>query len=101
MLHEPVGYLSQQVIPRVASVNAMIAVGVDKFFEILDTKIHEAKEMLLERYKHIISQDPSSAKFMYENGLMEGYVPEEPAALAHLLAVLRANGLFKSLVHRG
>ena len=35
MLHEPVGYLSQQVIPRVASVNAMIAVGVDKFLEIL------------------------------------------------------------------
>ena len=53
---------------------AMEAEGnVDKFFEILDTKIHEAKEMLVERYKHIISQDPSSAKFMYENGLMLGY----------------------------
>ena len=35
MLHEPVGYLSQQVIPCVTAVDAMIAVGVDKFLEIL------------------------------------------------------------------
>ena len=37
---------------------AMEAEGnVDKFFEILDTKIHEAKEMLVERYKHIITEE--------------------------------------------
>ena len=46
---------------------------ISAFFEILDTKIHEAKDMLVERYNWIISQDPSSAKFMYENGTMLGY----------------------------
>ena len=40
MLHEPVGYLSQQVIPCVTAVDAMIAVGVDKFLEILSCLHH-------------------------------------------------------------
>ena len=58
---------------------------VDKFFEILDKKIHEAKDMLIERFDWICSQDPSSAQFMYENRLMEGYIPEEgiKSALKH------------------
>ena len=58
---------------------------VDKFFEILDQKIHEAKDMLIERFDWICSQDPSSAQFMYENRLMEGYIPEEgiKSALKH------------------
>ena len=47
------------------------------FLGLLDTKIHEARDMLLERFEYICSQSPDSAKFMYENGLMEGYVPEE------------------------
>ena len=46
---------------------------VNLFMQILDEKIHEAKDMLIERYKWIISQDTDSAKFMYENGLMAGY----------------------------
>lgn len=58
---------------------------VNKFFSILNTKICEAKDMLLERFEWICSQDPDSAKFMYENGLMAGYVPEEGirSALKH------------------
>ena len=40
MLHEPICYLSQQVIPCVASVNAMIAVGVDKFLEVFISLNH-------------------------------------------------------------
>ena len=58
---------------------------VDKFLEILDQKIHEAKDMLIERFDWICSQDPSSAQFMYENRLMEGYIPEEgiKSALKH------------------
>ena len=47
---------------------------VDKFMELLDIKIHEAKDMLIERFEWICSQSPASAKFMYENGLMAGYV---------------------------
>ena len=33
--------------------------------------------MLIERFEWICSQNPASARFMYENGLMAGYVPEE------------------------
>ena len=58
---------------------------VDTFMKILDTKIHEAKDMLIERFNYICSQDASSAKFMYENNVMAGYVPEEGirSALKH------------------
>ena len=55
------------------------------FFRLLDTKIHEAKDMLIERFEYICSQDPASARFMYENGTMAGYIPEEGirSALKH------------------
>lgn len=58
---------------------------VEKFMVLLDQKIHEAKDMLLERFNYICSQSPASAKFMYENGTMKGYVPEEGirSALKH------------------
>ena len=41
--------------------------------------------MLLERFEWICSQSPDSAKFMYENNLMAGYIPEEGirSALKH------------------
>ena len=59
--------------------------AVDKFLGILDQKIHEAKDMLIERFDWICSQNPDSAKFMYENGTMAGYIPEEGirSALKH------------------
>ena len=58
---------------------------VEDFMKLLDKKIHEAKDMLIERFDWICSQDPSSAQFMYENRLMEGYIPEEgiKSALKH------------------
>lgn len=58
---------------------------VAEFMNILDEAIHDAKDMLIERFKYICSQNPASAKFMYENGLMEGYIPEEGirSALKH------------------
>ena len=43
------------------------------FMELLDTKIHEAKDMLIERYNWICAQSPTAAKFMYENKLGIGY----------------------------
>ena len=46
---------------------------VDHFMDILDHKIHEAKDMLLERFEWICSQSPDGAKFMYENNVMSGY----------------------------
>lgn len=50
---------------------------VKKFMILLDKKIHEAKDMLIERFNWICSQSPEAAKFMWENGTMEGYIPEE------------------------
>ena len=41
--------------------------------KLLDKKIAEARDMLIERYNWICSQNPASAQFMYENGLMAGY----------------------------
>lgn len=57
----------------------------DYFLMLLDKKIHEAKDMLIERFDWICSQSPDAAKFMYENNVMAGYVPEEGirSALKH------------------
>ena len=58
---------------------------IDKFMNLFDQKIHEARDMLIERFEWICSQDASSAKFMYENHTMAGYIPEEGirSALKH------------------
>lgn len=45
----------------------------DTFLSLLDKKIFEARDILLERYRWICSQDPSAAKFMYENNLGIGF----------------------------
>lgn len=73
--------------------------AVDEFMSLLDTKIHEAKDMLLERFEWICSQSPDSAKFMYENGTMAGYVPEEGirSALKHGTLVIGQLGLAETL----
>ena len=71
----------------------------DIFMSILNEKIHEAKDMLLERFEWICSQSPASAKFMYENGVMAGYVPEEGirSALKHGTIVIGQLGLAETL----
>lgn len=58
---------------------------VKVFMEELDNAIYDAKDMLLERFEYICSQSPESAKFMYENNTMAGYIPEEGirSALRH------------------
>ena len=73
--------------------------AVDKFFEILDQKIHEAKDMLIERFNWICSQSPDSAKFMYENNVMAGYIPEEGiiSALKHGTLAIGQIGLAETL----
>ena len=78
---------------------AMEAGNVEDFMYLLDEKIHEAKDMLLERFEYICSQNPSSAKFMYENGTMAGYVPEEGirSALKHGTIVIGQLGLAECL----
>lgn len=70
-----------------------------EFFELLDKKIHEAKDQLIERFDYICSQPAASAKFMYENGLMAGYIPEEGirSALKHGTLALGQLGLAETL----
>ena len=72
---------------------------VDLFLQLLEQKIEEAKDMLLERFEWIASQKPESAKFMYENGLMEGYIPEEGirSALKHGTLAVGQLGLAETL----
>ena len=72
---------------------------VGEFLDILDKKIHEAKDMLIERFEWICSQSPESARFMYENGTMEGYIPEEGirSALKHGTIVIGQLGLAETL----
>jgi len=72
---------------------------VNKFMTLLDTKIHEAKDMLLERFEWICTQDPKSASFMYENNTMAGYIPEEGirSALKHGTIVIGQLGLAETL----
>lgn len=68
------------------------------FMQLLDQKIHEARDGLVERYKHIISQDPGSAKFMYENGLMLGYDGKTvESAMKHGTLVIGQLGLAETL----
>lgn len=72
---------------------------IELFMAKLDKKIHEAKDMLIERFEWICSQNPASARFMYENGLMAGYVPEEGirSALKHGTLALGQLGLAEAL----
>lgn len=79
---------------------AMEAEGdVERFMTLLDKKIHEAKDMLIERYEWICSQSPKSAQFMWENGTMLGYHPEEGirSALRHGTLALGQLGLAETL----
>ena len=71
---------------------------IDSFFKILDTKIHEAKDMLIERSEYICSQSADSAKFMYENGTMIGYDGKDiRSALKHGTLALGQIGLAETL----
>lgn len=71
---------------------------VEKFMKLLDKKIGEAKDMLIERYNYICSQAPESAKFMYENGLMLGYDGKNvESAMKHGTLALGQIGLAETL----
>ena len=72
---------------------------VEVFLKILNNAIFDARDMLIERFEWIASQDPASAKFMYENGLMAGYIPEEGirSALKHGTLAMGQLGLAEAL----
>lgn len=71
---------------------------IARFMEYLDQKIHEARDMLLERFEYICAQPAESAKFMYENGLMAGYDGRTTrSALQHGTLALGQLGLAECL----
>lgn len=72
---------------------------VENFMSLLDKKIGDAKEMLIERFNYICSQSPCCAKFMYENGTMMGYKPEDgiKSALRHGTLAMGQLGLAECL----
>lgn len=89
------------ILPTIAMMakEAKPAKCVEAFMDILDTKLYEAKDMLIERFDYICSQKPESASFMYENGLMKGYIPEEGirSALKHGTLAVGQIGLAECL----
>lgn len=89
-------FMSQYALSRE---DAKEAFTVEYFMTLLDKKIYEAKDMLIERFDWICAQDVSAAKFMYENGLMAGYIPEEGirSALKHGTLALGQIGLAETL----
>lgn len=72
---------------------------IEEFFKILDKKIHEAKDMLIERYKLMCRQPADAAKFMYQNNTMAGYIPEEgiESALKHGTLVIGKLAIAETL----
>jgi ribonucleoside-triphosphate reductase len=71
---------------------------IQAFIGLLDRKIHEAKDMLLERYEWICSQDWRSARFMYENHTMLGFDGENiRSAMKHGTLVIGQLGLSETL----
>lgn len=72
--------------------------NTDRFMILLDRKIHEAKDMLLERFEYICSQNPESAKFMWENNTMAGYDGKDiRSALKHGTIVIGMLGMAETL----
>ena len=73
--------------------------ALEAFIHLLAQKIDEARDMLIERFDWVCSQSPASAKFMYENNVMAGYVPEEGirSALKHGTLAIGQLGLAEAL----
>ena len=72
--------------------------AINAFLEILDEKLFEARDILIERYKWICSQNPASAKFMYENRVMMGFDGKTiESAMKHGTLAIGQLGLAETL----
>jgi ribonucleoside-triphosphate reductase len=68
------------------------------FLTMLDKKIHEAKDQLIERFEHICKQPISAAKFMWENNMMAGFDGVNTrSALKHGTLAIGQLGLAEAL----
>lgn len=73
---------------------------VDKFMAYLDIEIARTRDSLIARYKHICSQSPDSATFMWQNKTMVGYIPEQgiESAMKHGTLAVGQLGLAEALL---
>lgn len=73
--------------------------NIDDFFNLLNTKIEECRDSLIERFTLIASQSPASATFMYQNRTMLGYIPKEGiiSALKHGTLAIGQIGIAETL----
>ena len=69
------------------------------FMKLLDVAINDAKDSLIERFDWVCSQNADAAKFMYENNVMAGYIPEEGirSALKHGTLAVGMLGMAETL----
>lgn len=77
--------------------NATNEQKIKQFLEDLDVKIHQAKDGLIERYNHIISQDKRAATFVWENGTMAGYKGDIESYMKHGTLAIGQLGLAETL----
>lgn len=72
---------------------------ISRFMKMLDKKIGEAKDSLIERFEWICSQPVAAARFMWENNVMAGFIPEEGprSALKHGTLAIGQLGLAETL----
>ena len=77
--------------------NATIEQKITQFLDDLDVKIHQAKDGLIERYNHIISQDKRAATFVWENGTMAGYKGDIESYMKHGTLAIGQLGLAETL----
>ena len=79
--------------------DSFVNIHINCFKKLLDKKIGEAKDMLIERFEWICQQSPKSASFMYDNNVIAGYVPEEGirSALKHGSLAIGQLGLAETL----
>ena len=84
------------VLPEVAM---MANRDVESFMQLLEIKIQDAAESLMERFEIIKAQPASAAPFMYTNHTMAGYIPEEGivSALKHGTFAIGQLGLAEAL----
>lgn len=73
--------------------------AIDYFMDSLDKAIHDAKDMLIERYNWICAQSPDSASFMWINNTMKGYEPENgiKSAMKHGTLAIGQIGIAEAL----
>ena len=72
--------------------------AIEHFFELLNEKLEEARDSLIERFDLFCEQDPKAGRFLYENNLLLGYDGKTCfSALKHGTLALGKIGIAETL----